>query len=118
MIMPDEIPSFLRTLDVFCVPSRWEGFGVAFLEAMASGLPIIASDIPPHKELMDNAGILIPPENEDLFRSTLKRLIDSPDLRKILGKKALERVKVFSIATTVRKYETLFNDILMKKNLL
>lgn len=115
---PDEIPLFLKTLDIFCFPSLWEGWGTALVEAMASGLPVVASDIPPIREVLDDSGILVPPGNSDKLSEVLKGLIDDPFLRETMGMKAKERSKLFSIERTVTSYELLFEDALKEKGLL
>lgn len=116
-IDPSEIPVFLKALDIFCFPSLWEGFGVALLEAMASGLPIVASDIPPHREVVVDDVILVPPGNSGKLSEVLKMLMENSSMRVTLGQKAREKAKIFSIENTVKAYEDLFTEILKKKNL-
>lgn len=115
---PQKIPIFLRALDIFCFPSLWEGFGVALLEAMASGLPIVASDILPHREVVVDDAILVPPGNSSSLSDALKLLIKKPLLRAELGGKAIEKAGIFSIENTVKAYEGLFEQLLRQKNLL
>jgi glycosyltransferase involved in cell wall biosynthesis len=115
---PGTIPVFLRTLDIFCFPSLWEGFGGALIEAMAAGLPIVASDIPPHREVIGDAGILAAPENTDELSRVLKMLIDNPSLREEFGQKAKKRANIFSIEKTVKAYEDLFEEKLRAKGIL
>ena len=115
---PGSIHAFLRTLDIFCFPSLWEGFGGALIEAMAVGLPIVASDIPPHREVIGNAGIFVTPGNPDDLSRALKMLITDPSLRKELGQKAKERANIFSIEKTIKAYEDLFEEELRDKGLL
>jgi len=116
-VSPEKIPSFLRALDIFCFPSLWEGFGTALVEAMAAGLPVVASDIPPHREVLGDAGIFVPPGDNDAIEKAIKRLINDSSLREALGKKAGERAKLFTIENAVKTYENLFEDILKKKKL-
>jgi len=118
MIDPEKIPLFLRALDIFCFPSLWEGFGTALLEAMASGLPVIASDIPPHREVIGDAGIFTPPGDTTKLAEALTILIKDPALRDALGQKAIKRSGLFSIQNTVTAYEDLFREALKKKALL
>jgi len=115
---PDGVPLFLRAIDIFCFPSLWEGFPSALVEAMAAGLPVVASDIPSHREVLADAGLLVPPGNPEKLCQALKRLIDEPSLRELLGMKAKERAKLFSIERTVASYESLFEEALREKGLL
>jgi glycosyltransferase involved in cell wall biosynthesis len=117
-IPPSTIPVFLSTLDIFCFPSLWEGFGGALIEAMAVGLPIVASDIPPHREVIGDAGILVNPENTDELSGVLKMLIRDPSLREEFGHKAKERANIFSIGKTIKAYEDLFEEKLRDKGIL
>lgn len=115
---PGRIHAFLRTLDIFCFPSLWEGFGGALIEAMAVGLPIVASDIPPHREVIGEAGMFVTPGNTDELSRVLKMLIADPSLREEFGQKAKERADIFSIEKTIKAYEDLFEEQLKNKGLL
>ena len=116
-LSPDQIPLFLKAADIFCFPSLWEGFGTAIVEAMAAGLPVILSDIPPHKEVAGAAGMFIPAGNAEALAVALKALLDDPSLRNKLGDKAQERAKLFSVEITVKSYEALFEKVLSQKGI-
>jgi len=92
-IEPKTVPIFLRAIDVFCFPSVWEGFGIALVEAMAAGLPIVASDIAPHREVLADAGVYAPPRDAAKLAQTLTNITQSPALRESLSQRAqdLER---------------------------
>jgi glycosyltransferase involved in cell wall biosynthesis len=115
MLSPEKVPKFLKSLDIFCFPSLWEGFGIALIEAMASGLPIIASDIPPHREVLGDAGVYFPQGNVSALSYNINQLIENKTLREMLGEMAKERAELFSIEKTVKEYEKLYNEILNKK---
>lgn len=117
-IMPDKIPLFLHSLDIFCFPSLWEGLPLALIEALATGLPIVASDIPPIREVIGEAGLLVKPGNVEQLTEALKNLLTNPSLKNELNLKAKKRSYIFSIENTVRSYEDLFKDILRKKGFL
>ena len=118
MITPEKIPVFMRALDIFCFPSLWEGFGSAIVEAMAAGLPVIATDIPPHKEVLGDTGIVVPAGDADALTKAVKMFTDDPFLMRSAAQKEKERVKMFSVDNTVKTYEKLFEEILKKKRLL
>jgi glycosyltransferase involved in cell wall biosynthesis len=113
----EKIPIFLRALDIFCFPSLWEGMPSALIEAMADGLPVVVSDIPPHREIVDDTGIFIPPGDVKALAKVLNKLIKDNSLRCTMGNKARERAKTFSIENTVKTYESLFENILINKGL-
>lgn len=85
---------------------------------MATGLPIVASDIPPHEEVIADAGILVLPRNTEKLAEALNILIRNPSLRETLGQKAKKRSKIFSIGNMVKSYEDLFEKTLKKKGVL
>ncbi|MGA6971029.1 MAG: glycosyltransferase family 4 protein [Candidatus Binatus sp.] len=80
--------------DVFAMPSLKEGLGVAALEAMASGLPVIASDVGGLREGVENerTGIIVPPANPAAIASAVARLAESIELRAQMGAAARARV--------------------------
>lgn len=107
-----DIPSLLKTADVYVQPSRWEGFGIATLEAMAAGLPVVASNVPGLADVVGNAGMLFPPGDADILAARLKLLIDSPELRSELGKQAKLRAAKYDIESTVEGYLDLYKHML------
>lgn len=86
----DLLPDEYRKHDVFVLPSRDEGMPNVLLEAMASGLPAVATDIAGNNELVREGatGLLIPPNDADLLCSALAKLKDNPDLIAKMGKTA------------------------------
>jgi len=113
-----KIPVFLKSLNIFCFPSLWEGLPSALIEAMAAGLPVIATDIPPHKEVLGDTGVIVSAGDADALAKAANMLIDDPSLMLTVAQKEKERVKMFSIDNTAKTYERLFEDILKKKRLL
>jgi glycosyltransferase involved in cell wall biosynthesis len=114
----EKVPTLMRALDVFCFPSLWEGFATALVEAMAAGLPIVASDIPPHREVLGDAGLFVKAGDAASLSESLHSLISHTPFRSELGKRARERARVFSIENTVKAYQDLFEDILQRKGIL
>jgi glycosyltransferase involved in cell wall biosynthesis len=79
-----------RNADIFAMATHYEGFCIPVLEAMAAGLPIVASRIPPIEELVGDCGILV--DNDPAaFTGALKTLIEAPMLRAELGARARAR---------------------------
>ena len=104
----NRVPQHLLESDIFVFPTRVEGSPNALLQAMASGLPIVASDIPPNREFLGEAGLYATPEKPEEFVHYILELVSNPDLRIRLGKKANERAKMYSRKVIVQRYISLF----------
>jgi glycosyltransferase involved in cell wall biosynthesis len=83
----EDVPSVLQSLDIFVMPSTWEGFGVSALEASAMELPVIASDVHgiPDVVARDETGILTPPGDVAAIADALARLMSDAELRRAMG---------------------------------
>ncbi|MBI3036550.1 glycosyltransferase family 4 protein [Candidatus Woesearchaeota archaeon] len=85
----EELPRYYATADIFCSPAtHGESFGMVLAEAMASGKPVVASDIDGYREVLGKsgkAGILVQPKNADELAAALEKLADSGPLRKRMG---------------------------------
>lgn len=84
-----------RRADVFCLPSRQEGFGIVFLEAMAAGIPIVAGRAPAVVELLGNGeyGVLVTPGDAPALAQALDRLLGDPEEQRRLGDAGRRRVQ-------------------------
>jgi glycosyltransferase involved in cell wall biosynthesis len=96
---------------LFIFPSIYEGFGLPPLEAMQCGLPVICSDIPSHKEVIGDAGILLPPQDSVGFSSAILNLLDNTEKYNEMKNKSIERAKQFTNRERVLKTIDLFNTI-------
>lgn len=103
--------NFFDELDIFILPSRWEGLGIVILEAALSGLPVIASNIDGIKEVIENgiSGILTEPGDIDALAEKIKNLAGNPEERKRLGLNLQNKVKnEFNLERMVGEYENLY----------
>lgn len=112
---------FYREADVFLLPSKWEGIALTLYEAMAMGLPVVASDVGGQQELVTpETGVLIPPEGPeeiDRFVETLLYLLQHPGVRGEMGKAARERVlKHFPLSNMVEAISQHLAEVLQTKD--
>ncbi|HET7098897.1 MAG TPA: glycosyltransferase family 4 protein [Patescibacteria group bacterium] len=103
-----KMPEVYKKADVFCfVPQPWEAFGLVFLEAMATNLPIVTINDPVRREIVGDAGIFVDhPEDQQELSSAIEKALNS-DWRNIPRKQA----EMFSWDTVKSKYENLFNNV-------
>lgn len=104
--------SLMSVMDIFVVPSRFEGFGLTAAEAMAAGKPVVASDIFGLKEVVrDNeTGILFPVDDATALKSAINRLLNDPELRARYGKAGRDRAAaIFGTELYTRKINALYN---------
>ncbi|HEX6290521.1 MAG TPA: glycosyltransferase family 1 protein [Herpetosiphonaceae bacterium] len=97
-----DVPALLSGALAFVFPSRYEGFGLPLLEAMACGTPVIASNTSSLPEVVGDAGLLVAPEEGPLAEA-LHTLLDDPVLRERLRERGLARAACFTWAETARR---------------
>ena len=109
----DVIP-FYRRMNIFILPSVYEGFGIVLLEAMAAGVPVIATNVDGIREVVINgeSGILIPPKNPEAIAEAILKLIENPQLVKKLVDGGLMRSKSFDIKEHVMKLDNFYANLL------
>lgn len=109
----DDVPEIMAASDVFVLPSYREGTPRVITEAMASGLPVVATDIAGIPEQVEPGtnGFLIAPGNVDELTSRLAQLISSSDLREEFGERSRERVESFSIDQMVSDLDAVYRNV-------
>jgi len=100
-----------KEADIFLWPTITEAFGHPLIEAMASSLPIVASDIPINREICDDVALYFEPLSPKDFAEKMKLLIENSELRKTLAEKSSERAKLFDWGNHVRKLFEIFEKI-------
>ena len=107
----NDIPNILASADIFALSTtEAEGFGIVIIEAMAAGLPIIASDVSACREVLDNgnAGILVPIGRVDLWTKEIKNLLSSKKLRDYYINKSINNLQKYDSKNVILKWENVF----------
>jgi glycosyltransferase involved in cell wall biosynthesis len=110
-----DLPSVLKSWSIFVQPSLDEGFGVAVLEAMASGLAVVASDVGGLRELVQDGrtGFLVEAGAPSRFAEKIRLLLDNPELRASMGAAGRQRAyEEFSLEQMVTKTAALYDSLL------
>jgi sugar transferase (PEP-CTERM/EpsH1 system associated) len=111
----DDVPLLLRALDVFVLSSLVEGISNTILEAMASGLPVVASRVGGNSEIVDQGvtGLLVPRRDPAALATAIQRYVEDPQLRRRHGAAARRCVEeMFSIDNMVQHYHALYGNLL------
>lgn len=110
----DDVPALLPLLDLFVLPSRSEGMSNTILEAMATGLPVVATAVGGTPEMVvdGETGRLVLPEDPKGLEAVLATLLANAEQRRYMGQQARRRVEtLYSLSAMVRAYETLYEQL-------
>ncbi len=109
-----DTPELLAASDCFVLPSLWEGSPNVILEAMAAGIPIVATNIGGTAELINDGkeGILVAPANANALTEGLERLLQNGQLAKNLGAAAIQKAKLFSPENRAQDFQKIYDDLL------
>lgn len=110
----EDVSAILNAADIFTLPSQHEGNPMSLMEAMAAGLPVVASRVGGVPELVGEGktGILVPPDAVPCLQQALQTLVHHSELRLQMGQAARQHaVERFDIRQTVRLYEALYDQL-------
>jgi glycosyltransferase involved in cell wall biosynthesis len=106
----EEVGPFLRAADVATLASRWEGTPASVLEAMAAGVPVVATRAGETPGIVEDGvfGRLVPSGDPEALASALASLLRNRQERELWGARAAEAAKRYSFVGVVRRYEAIF----------
>lgn len=113
----EEVPAFLASLDVFCMPSRWESetFGVAAVEAEAMEVPVVATSVGGVPEAVKDkeTGILVPPNDPKAVAMAIAKLLNDPEFSSKLGKAGREFVRAnYDWSENAARMERIYRELI------
>jgi glycosyltransferase involved in cell wall biosynthesis len=109
----DDKAALYAGAELFCLPSREEGFGLPLLEAMAQGTPVVTSRSSSTAEVVGDdpdAGLVVDPDDPSVLAEAIQRVLDDDDLRKTLAAGARRRAAAFSWAATADRLAAVYRE--------
>jgi phosphatidylinositol alpha-mannosyltransferase len=113
-VSDDDKARYFASADIFCAPATGqESFGIVLLEAMAAGVPIVASDIHGYKRVVqrDVQGLLVEPRNHRALAAALYALSNDPDLRHRMGEAGRSRAPEYSWDRVTEQLVDFYHDV-------
>ena len=107
----ETLAALYRLADVFVFPSLYEGFGLPPLEAMASGTPVVASNVSSLPEVVGDAGLLVNPYDPQAIAEGISRVLSDETLRADLTARGLTRARAFSWADSVKQIRQIYQEV-------
>ena len=113
----DDLPDVLAACDIFAFPSLYEGLGGAVIEAMALGLPVVSSDLPAVREVVEDgaSALLVPRADKSAMGSALLRLVDDREMRHRFGARGQELFDTrFTLDQSIDRTVALYEGLLTR----
>lgn len=107
----DDLPALVRGASVFLMSSRYEGFGLPALEAMASGVPVVAFDNSAVTEVVTGGGILVPDGDIEAMAQAADRLLRSPEAWEEASHAGVARAAQFTWAASAKVHAEVFSSV-------
>ena len=110
----ERLPRYYASSDVFCSPARGgESFGIVLLEAMASGVPIVATDLPGYRTVLTpgSQGLVVPPRDPGALRLALETLLSRPDLGREMGARGVETSRRYAWPLIAERLEEIYGSL-------
>ena len=109
-----DIPELLKESDIYVMSSEWEGLSISLIEALTSGIPIVATNAGSNNEVIENdvSGIIVPTKDPEALAEGIYNLIIDKDLRDRLSKEAIKRSELFAIENCAKKHVEMYKGLI------
>jgi len=114
-ITDKELPNYFATADLFVLPTLYETFGWVYIESMASGTPVLTTNVGSVPEVVDRAGLLIEPKNPGLLADAIEKILFDEKVLGNLKRIGLKRAKMFDWENIIKQYEKYYLDVSKRK---
>lgn len=111
----EDLPALYQGAELFVFPSLYEGFGLPPLEAMASGIPVVASNSSSIPEVVGDSGILVDAHDVKAFAVAITKLCNDANYRAILGKMGKQRARQFTVEKMGKKTVKIYQEVFERK---
>lgn len=108
----NDVERLVKSVDIYVQSSHWEGFGIAALEAMAAGTPVIASDVPGLSQVVEGGGILFPKGDHISLANSIEDICVSKEKYEDIASKCKIKSKEFSIEEMVNQYIQVYSELI------
>ena len=117
-VSTEELVRLYRSATLVVVPSRYEGFGLPAAEAMACGTPVVTTDAGALPEVVSvgGGGVLVPPDDPDAMAKAIRDLLDHPELRADLGRRARPRIdEAFAWPRIAERTAEVYHEVIAER---
>jgi glycosyltransferase involved in cell wall biosynthesis len=111
----EDLPILYNLSQVFVYPSQYEGFGIPPVEAMACGIPVVATQSSAMTETVGDAGLLAPLGDEIALAEAIRKLVSDPELRHQLRERGLKRAATFTWEQTARATLKVYERVMLER---
>jgi glycosyltransferase involved in cell wall biosynthesis len=113
-VSPETLAVLYRLASVFAFPSLYEGFGLPPLEAMASGTPVLSSNVSSLPEVLGDAALLVDPYSAEAIADGLVQLLTNEELRTTLRTRGLAKARQYSWEESVQRVHQIYNEVMQE----
>src|SRR5699024_8251275 len=112
----EDISELLAKSDIYVMSSAWEGLSISLIEALASGIPIVATDAGSNNEIIENGvnGVIVPIKDSEALANSLYEVIINPKLRRKFTYNYRYRIKKFDIEKCALNHLDMYKEVINK----
>lgn len=113
-----DVAEILQAMDLFVLPSLREGLPLVILEAMAAGIPVVATDVGGNRQAVvdGQTGFLVPSDNPDALAAAISQLLQDEAMHRRFSEEARRRfAEQFTVSRMVERYQTIYEDCLARR---